>query len=111
MTESFKIPSKITNLIVFIAAFIVYIGRDGLLQILPEQLAYLAPIIVLIAGYIATQKTEDKRVERAEQLAVENHIREEKTAEYDEIFQQEDVDELAEEPDEDLDTAGEDDDE
>ena len=111
MTESFKIPSKITNLIVFIAAFIVYIGRDGLLQILPEQLAYLAPLIVLVAGYIATQKTEDKRVERAEQLAVENHIREEKTAEYDEIFQQEDVDtELAEEPD-DIDTAGEDDDE
>lgn len=111
MTESFKIPSKVTNLIVFIAAFIVYIGRDGLLQILPEQLAYLAPLIVLVAGYIATQKTEDKRVERAEQLAVENHIREEKTAEYDEIFQQEDVDELAEEPDEDIDTAGDEDDE
>lgn len=111
MTESLKIPSKVTNLIVFIAAFIVYIGRDGLLQILPEQLAYLAPIIVLIAGYIATQKTEDKRVERAEQIAVENHIREEKTAEYDEIFQQEDVDtELAEEPD-DIDTAGDEDDE
>ena len=111
MTESFKIPSKVTNLIVFIAAFIVYIGRDGLLQILPEQLAYLAPLIVLVAGYIATQKTEDKRVERAEQLAVENHIREEKTAEYDEIFQQEDdVDELAEEP-EDIETAGDEDDE
>ena len=52
-----------------------------------------------------------ERVERAEQLAVENHIREEKTAEYDEIFQQEDVDELAEEPDEDIDTAGDEDDE
>ena len=68
--KSYKIPSKVTNLVVFLAAFIVYIGRDGLLQILPEQLAYLAPIIVLIAGYIAAQKTEDKRVEVAEQLAV-----------------------------------------
>lgn len=72
--KSYKIPSKVTNIIVFLAAFIVYIGRDGLLQILPEQLAYLAPIIVLIAGYIATQKTEDKRVDIAEQLAVENHM-------------------------------------
>ena len=72
--KSYKIPSKVTNIIVFLAAFIVYIGREGLLQILPEQLAYLAPIIVLLAGYIATQKTEDKRVDVAEQLAVENHM-------------------------------------
>lgn len=108
--KSYKIPSKVTNLVVFIAAFIVYIGRDGLLQILPEQLAYLAPIIVLIAGYIAAQKTEDKRVEVAEQLAVENHIQEQKTAEYDEILNQEDDDTgLAEEPDGDIETAGEND--
>lgn len=106
--KSYKIPSKITNLVVFLAAFIVYIGRDGLLQILPEQLAYLAPIIVLLAGYIAAQKTEDKRVEVAEQLAVENHIQEQRTAEYDEILNQDDDTELAEEPD-DIETAGEED--
>ena len=106
--KSYKIPSKVTNLVVFIAAFIVYIGRDGLLQILPEQLAYLAPLIVLIAGYIAAQKTEDKRVEIAEQLAVENHIQEQRTAEYDEILNQDDDTELAEEPD-DIETAGEED--
>lgn len=106
--KSYKIPSKVTNAIVFLAAFIVYIGRDGLQQILPEELAYLAPIIVLIAGYIATQKTEDKRVERAEQLAVENHIQEQRTAEYDEILNQDDDTELAEEPD-DIETAGEED--
>lgn len=101
MTESFKIPSKVTNLIVFLAAFIVYIGKEGLLQVLPEQLAYLAPIIVLIAGYIAAQKTEDKRVERAEQLAVENHIREEKNNEYDEILQTDyDEDEIVDQDDE-----------
>lgn len=106
--KSYKIPSKVTNLVVFLAAFIVYIGRDGLLQILPEQLAYLAPLIVLIAGYIAAQKTEDKRVEIAEQLAVENHIQEQRTAEYDEILNQDDDTELAEEPD-DIETAGEED--
>lgn len=106
--KSYKIPSKVTNLVVFLAAFIVYIGRDGLLQILPEQLAYLAPIIVLLAGYIAAQKTEDKRVEVAEQLAVENHIQEQRTAEYDEILNQDDDTELAEEPD-DIETAGEED--
>ena len=106
--KSYKIPSKVTNLVVFLAAFIVYIGRDGLLQILPEQLAYLAPIIVLLAGYIAAQKTEDKRVEVAEQLAVENHIQEQRTAEYDEILNQDYNTELAEEPD-DIETAGEED--
>ena len=106
--KSYKIPSKVTNLVVFLAAFIVYIGRDGLLQILPEQLAYLAPIIVLLAGYIAAQKTEDKRVEVAEQLAVENHIQEQRTAEYDEILNQDDDTELDEEPD-DIETAGEED--
>ena len=106
--KSYKIPSKVTNLVVFLAAFIVYIGRDGLLQILPEQLAYLAPIIVLLAGYIAAQKTEDKRVEVAEQLAVENHIQEQRTAEYDEILNQDNDTELAEEPD-DIETAGEED--
>lgn len=106
--KSYKIPSKVTNLVVFLAAFIVYIGRDGLLQILPEQLAYLAPIIVLLAGYIAAQKTEDKRVEVAEQLAVENHIQEQRTAEYDEILNQDEDTELAEEPD-DIETAGEED--
>lgn len=99
--KSYKIPSKITNIVVFLAAFIVYIGRDGLLQILPEQLAYLAPIIVLIAGYIAAQKTEDKRVRIAEELAVEKS--------QDNVEYEEDDAELAEEPD-DIETAGEEDD-
>lgn len=104
--KSYKIPSKVTNAIVFLAAFIVYIGKDGLLQILPAELANFAPILVFLAGYIATQKTEDKRVEVAEQLAVENHIQEQRTAEYDTILNQDDDAALAEEP-EDIDTAGE----
>ena len=71
MTESYKYKSKIATAISFIAAFIVYIGKDGLTQIMPAEYANLAPIIVLIAGYIITQTTEDKRVDVAEQIAYE----------------------------------------
>ena len=73
MTESYKIKSKIWTAISFIAAFIVYIGKDGLAQFIPSEYANLIPIIVLIAGYIITQKTEDKRVDIAEQLIHEKY--------------------------------------
>ena len=73
MTETYKYKSKAANAIVFIAGLITYIGRDNLLQILPEKWRYLAPIIVLLAGYIVVQATENTRVAVAEQLAVENY--------------------------------------
>lgn len=73
MTESYKTKSKIATAISFIAAFITYIGKDGLTQILPEELAYLAPIIVLFAGYLVTQLTENKRVIVAEELIREEY--------------------------------------
>ena len=73
MVESYKIPSKLTNILVFLAGFIVYIGKDELAKIMPVEYAYLAPIIVMVAGYIAVQKTENIRVERAEQKAVEEY--------------------------------------
>ena len=63
MTESYKYKSKIATAISFLAAFIVYIGQDGLKQVMPAEYAYLIPIIIFIAGYILTQKTEDKRVD------------------------------------------------
>ena len=66
--ESYKYKSKLATAISFLAAFIVYIGKDELAKILPVEWAYLAPIIVLIAGYIATQSTENKRVDIAELL-------------------------------------------
>ena len=40
---------------------------------MPEELAYLAPIIVLFAGYIVTQTTENTRVDVAEQLIHEEY--------------------------------------
>lgn len=73
MTESYKNKSKIATAISFIAAFIVYVGQDGLTQILPAQYAYLIPIIIFIAGYLTTQLTENKRVEIAEQLIKEKY--------------------------------------
>lgn len=73
MTESYKIKSKIWTAISFIAAFIVYIGKDGLAQFIPNEYANIIPIIVLIAGYIITQKTEDKRVNVAEKLIHEQY--------------------------------------
>lgn len=71
--ESYKNKSKIATIISFIATFIVYIGKEGLSQIMPAEYTYLIPIIVWIATYIATQKTENTRVNVAEQKAVEEY--------------------------------------
>ena len=73
MTETYKYKSKAANAIVFIAGLITYIGRDALAEILPKNLAYLSPIIVLVAGYIVVQSTENKRVVVAEQKAIEDY--------------------------------------
>ena len=66
--QSYKYKSKIATAIAFIAAFIVYVGKDEIVKILPAEYASLAGIIVLIAGYIVAQKTENKRVNVAETL-------------------------------------------
>ena len=73
MTESYKIQSKITNAIVFLAGLITYLGVDNLAKVMPKELAYLAPIIVMIAGYIAVQATENKRVQNAEKIIEEQY--------------------------------------
>lgn len=73
MTPTYKYKSKAANAIVFIAGLITYIGKDMLAQVMPKELAYLAPVIVLIAGYIIAQTTEDKRVDVAEQRIKEKY--------------------------------------
>lgn len=73
MVESYKYKSKAANAIVFIAGLITYIGVDNLTKIMPVELAYLAPVIVLIAGYIIVQTTENTRVSVAEQKAIEDY--------------------------------------
>ena len=73
MVQTYKYKSKIATAISFIAAFIAYIGKDGLTQIMPSEYAYLIPILVFIAGYILAQSTENKRVEVAEQMILEQY--------------------------------------
>lgn len=73
MVESYKYKSKIATAISFLAALIVYLGKDGLAQIMPPEYANLIPIIVFAAGYVVSQKTEDKRTEIAEQLVHEEY--------------------------------------
>ena len=73
MVQSYKNRSKLANAIVFLAGLITYIGVDNLAKIMPREWAYLAPIIVMIAGYIIVQTTENIRVEHAEELAVINY--------------------------------------
>lgn len=73
MVQSYKNKSKTANAIVFIAGLITYLGKDNLAQLLPQEYANLAPVIVLIAGYIVVQVTENIRVEKAEELAIINY--------------------------------------
>ena len=74
MVESYKVKSKVATAISFIAALIAYLGKDGLTAIMPVEYANLVPVLVFAAGYVLAQKTEDKRVDVAEQLAVENFV-------------------------------------
>ena len=73
MIETYKYKSKAANAIVFLAGLVSYLGKDAIAQILPKELAYLAPIIILVAGYIVVQNTENKRVEVAEQRIIEQY--------------------------------------
>lgn len=73
MVESYKFKSKLANIIVFLAGLVAYIGVDGLKTIMPVEYADLVPIIVLVAGYIIVQSTENKRVSVAEELVHEEY--------------------------------------
>ncbi|WP_407415776.1 hypothetical protein [Methanobrevibacter sp.] len=71
MVETYKYKSKIATAISFIAALIAYLGKDGLTEIMPAEYAFLIPILIFAAGYVLAQKTEDKRVDVAEQMVLE----------------------------------------
>jgi hypothetical protein len=66
--KSLKNWSRITNILVFIAGFISYVGADGLKGVIPAEYQYLIPFIVMAAGYVLVQLSEDARVSRAEEL-------------------------------------------
>ena len=73
MVESFKFKSRVANVCVFVAGLVSYVGVDGLRTIIPVEYAHLVPIIVMVAGYIVVQSTEDKRVSVAEELVHEEY--------------------------------------
>ena len=98
MVESYKYKSQIATAAALIAGLIVYIGKDNLATIVPAQYANWIPIIVMIAGYVLAQVTENKRVEVAEQMVHEEYqnedddptIEDELLEDYDEIVGEDD---------------------
>ena len=74
MVESFKFWSKLANGVVFVAGLVSYMGVNGLNTVVPSEYAYLVPIIVMLAGYIVVQSTENHRVVVAEELVREGYI-------------------------------------
>lgn len=66
--ESLKNYSRAVNIIVFVCSLITYLGVDGLNNIVPDQYKYIIPTIIMIAGFILVQLSEDARVQRAEEL-------------------------------------------
>ena len=66
--ESLKNYSRAVNIIVFICSLITYLGVDGLNNIVPEEYKYIIPTIIMIAGFVLVQLSEEARVERAQEL-------------------------------------------
>lgn len=97
MVESYKYKSQIATAAALIAGLIVYIGKDNLATIVPPEYANWIPIIVMIAGYVLAQVTENKRVKVAEQMVHEEYkndddptIEDELNEDYDEIVGEDD---------------------
>ena len=72
MVESYKFKSKLATAIGGIATIISVLGIDQLTQIFPGYGQYI-PVIVSLATWYLSQTTENKRVEVAEELAVQNY--------------------------------------
>lgn len=66
--ESYKNYSRFSTLIVTVITAISVIGIDEWKVILTPRYAFLAPVIVAVLSFIVAQYTEEKRVNRAEEL-------------------------------------------
>ena len=66
--KSYKYKSIAATSITFIATYILYLGQDGLNELLPKEFLFIVPFLVYLAGYFVTQTTEDKRVAVAEDI-------------------------------------------
>ena len=73
--ESLKVPSRIVTVIVTVViALLTYVATmtpEALAAYLPQEFAGYAALIIVVAAAIVNQYSEEKRVERAEELAVE----------------------------------------
>lgn len=91
MVESFKYKSKIATAVAFIAMIITALGKDGLTQIIPAEYVWTIPVLIGAASWILAQKTEDHRVEVAEEMVHEQYNDVDPTTETDEIENDADV--------------------
>lgn len=66
--KSLKSYSYAVNFITFICGLITFLGIDNLRTVIPENFQYLIPVVVLTAGYILVQLSENARVVRAEDI-------------------------------------------
>lgn len=73
--ESLKVPSRLVSAVVTVVlALLTYVAAmspEALAAYLPSEFAPYAAVIIVIAAAIVNQYSEEKRVERAEELAVE----------------------------------------
>lgn len=74
MMRSLKNYSRVTTIFVFVAGLVSFLGVDGLKGFVPLEYQYLIPTVVMVAGYVLTQYTEEARVVRAEELVRERYV-------------------------------------
>ena len=74
--KSLKVPSRVIKIVVTVIfavlTTIATMTPEGLAAYLPQEFAGCAALIIIFAGAIVDQYAEEKRVVRAEELAVEN---------------------------------------
>ena len=68
MVKSLKNYSRAVNIIVFVCSLITYLGVDGLNNLVPDEYKVIIPTVIMIAGFILVQVSEDARVKRAEEI-------------------------------------------
>ena len=72
--KSFKVPSRIvtlaTTLIIALLTYVAAMQPESLAAYLPQEFAGYAALIIVIAAALVNQYSEEKRVERAEEIAI-----------------------------------------
>ena len=73
--KSFKVPSRVIKIVVTVIfavlTTIATMTPEGLAAYLPQEFAGCAALIIIFAGAIVDQYAEEKRVVRAEELAIQ----------------------------------------